>query len=144
MRDDDWPPSHRPRPCHFNPRPYTRDDFNISLIRLHTVISIHVPTRGTTNIALLLLTTGDFNPRPYTRDDGHLRISLPVLNNFNPRPYTRDDSSLHMLHPVSSFQSTSLHEGRRPAVENAAHGGISIHVPTRGTTRECVLVSYWI
>ena len=38
---------------YFNPRSYKRSDFNVDILTLQTIISIHAPTRGATHISLL-------------------------------------------------------------------------------------------
>ena len=83
------------------------------IINNRFIISIHVPTRGTTSVRCYHLTQTDFNPRPYTRDDS---------------------SSLISASRCAIFQSTSLHEGRLKIHVYRPRGCISIHVPTRGTT----------
>ena len=121
----------------FNPRAYARHDDIDTEQTILEIISIHVPTRGTTIPG----------QRPHQS-----------VTNFNPRAYARHD-----LRPGRTlllglvFQSTCLREARPwPAGVSIPHGHfnprayarhdrrrcqrrasrrISIHVPTRGTTR---------
>ena len=119
---------------HFNPRAYARHDLPGGDRKCCTVfqstclrearrtwfisiriarISIHVPTRGTT---------------------GRLRRPKKRLH-FNPRAYARHDKDDKAKLKDLVFQSTCLREARRWPGMSGRRGSISIHVPTRGTTR---------
>ena len=81
----------------------------------YDLISIHVPTRGTTLRSLWLqIPPADFNPRSYERNDALEKEEWAARFNFNPRSYERND--------INIFASQYIIK-------------ISIHVPTRGTTR---------
>ena len=78
-------------------------------------VSIHVPTRGTTD-----------------RQSG----SLWWTGRFNPRPHKgNDDRANEVSDRIEQFQSTSP-QGERPIWEMGPNNNrrVSIHVPTRGTT----------
>ena len=76
------------------------------------VISIHVPTRGTTTAL-------------------HRRV---VRLNFNPRAHEGHDVMMLCVMLTSLFQSTCPRGARPDDVVRNANIIISIHVPTRGTT----------
>ena len=80
-------------------------------------ISIHVPTRGTTVLfAAIFNSSIDFNPRAH---EGH-------------------DLLLFRNHLFILFQSTCPRGARLQASVSKNDSGISIHVPTRGTTTSLV------
>ena len=57
------------------------------------IISIHVPTRGTTlDLSDDLYRVSNFNPRSYERNDFLALKSVKTFSNFNPRSYERNDS----------------------------------------------------
>ena len=101
-------------PNYFNPRAHEGHDSAKVINPSPIIISIHVPTRGTTRRCSCWITFGNFNPRAH---EGHDSVEgeLPL--------------------PCFQFQSTcprgarlSCHPFSPPACN------ISIHVPTRGTT----------
>ena len=114
-----------------------RDDTHCGhRIQSESLISIHVPTWGTTKALNPLFNSGYFNPRLYTRDD------CPVCGKSH-HPF---DISIHVPTRGTTespagfagrivFQSTSLHEGRRPKAAALPFKVISIHVPIWGTTQ---------
>ena len=121
----------------FNPRSHKGNDLvrhdHVSVFR----ISIHVPTRGTT---IFIRTdrnyVGDFNPRSHKGNDGAFRCISPSLFYFNPRSHKGNDS-IRAWGPyiTSQFQSTFPQGERRLYRKDFGESpGISIHVPTRGTT----------
>ena len=77
-------------------------------------ISIHVPTRGTT--AAILSGNGSlyFNPRAHEGHDPNTGMSGIFQQDFNPRAHEGHDFKIELI--IVQFD-------------------ISIHVPTRGTTR---------
>ena len=83
-------------------------------ISCYTVISIHVPTRGTTAAPCSVSPGYNFNPRAHEGHDPIMRIRMYLLTYFNPRAHEGHDS-------ICRYAADLLH--------------ISIHVPTRGTTR---------
>ena len=84
------------------------------------VISIHVPTRGTT-IPGSSFIHGDlyFNPRSHKGNDFSTLYQITAQNDFNPRSHKGND---YYFEP------------------RAGHPLISIHVPTRGTTTPVFLI----
>ena len=98
----------------FNPRAHEGHDGVFVCVLLILSISIHVPTRGTTYDPNWVPPTDNFNPRAHEGHDGFGLSLVENTRNFNPR----------------------AHEGHDDGVGAGGAGDrISIHVPTRGTTR---------
>ena len=119
-------------------------------------ISIHVPTRGTTRVLCKTGCRGYFNPRAHEGHDAAAgamqmvrrfqstcprgarrgREALPLgIYNFNPRAHEGHDVMQMISGFLASFQSTCPRGARREVGCYLLGGCISIHVPTRGTTR---------
>ena len=81
--------------------------------QLQQVISIHVPTRGTTPYLECKFTGTDFNPRAHEGHDVAAAAAVSAAVHFNPRAHEGHDARLAIFSEAD---------------------GISIHVPTRGTT----------
>ena len=100
----------------FNPRSHEGNDRGVSgfILRIHSV-SIHVPTRGTTTFRRFAFSFRScFNPRSHEGNDGgERRCGRRCLRSFNPRSHEGNDV---------------------PLIYNTSYAGVSIHVPTRGTT----------
>ena len=101
------------RKIYFNPRPHVGDDFRwvrhaeiqvfqstsprrgrrvwLEVFRFE-VISIHVPTWGTTRSVPNSGTLPYFNPRPHVGDDSAVQSVFHRYVYFNPRPCMRDDA----------------------------------------------------
>ena len=127
-------------------------------LRQEILISIHVPTRGTTNIqsfvdvSLLFQSTcprgarrsaccphsgySDFNPRAHEGHDVLLYVFVDAELDFNPRAHEGHDLKLKLLIVSTSI---SIHVPTRGTTiytrHITIHYVISIHVPTRGTTQ---------
>ena len=156
--------------AYFNPRPHKGDDQQTTNLGLNKIISIHVPTRGTTRCEVFMAgcTTKfqstspqggrqvikgqsrrlvyDFNPRPHKGDDDHPHLLIPtIIQHFNPRPHKGDDPViLNFICGVFAFQSTSPQGGRHKQARKFLYGTkISIHVPTRGTTPRVHRYTQW-
>jgi len=122
---------HRP---YFNPRAYVRHDVHIYCTWSSTVfqstclrearqiqwsicpkwvISIHVPTWGTTSVALHVVNQYDFNPRAYVRHDSPSRpdVISALISIHVPTWGTTHYRSKYQSTPL--FQSTCLREARR-------------------------------
>ena len=55
---------------YFNPRSHERSDWHITKRRKFLIISIHAPTRGATDVSVLILNNEFyFNPRSHERSD---------------------------------------------------------------------------
>ena len=98
--------------------------------------SIHVPTRGTTVFSFgPRLPRKDFNPRSHEGNDNCAKNFIGRERHFNPRSHEGNDRrcSKQETHWIN-FNPRS-HEGNDDAaLATSAFTGISIHVPTRGTT----------
>ena len=118
-------------------------------------VSIHVPTRGTTSVVYLLFhsDTG-FNPRSHEGNDTgrqdlfqllkRFQSTFPrgerlflnhldrVFRCFNPRSHEGNDLRQTLLFLLR----TAFPRGERPSgtFRSSYSSGVSIHVPTRGTT----------
>ena len=145
----------------FNPRSYERNDIpTCKVYDFAGNISIHVPTRGTTNFCIdtpkasnisihvptrgttfnsshFTGSYGNFNPRSYERNDIWTTGIDEDGNNFNPRSYERNDIMYQNLINASKI---SIHVPTRGTTYYQAQFSqedhISIHVPTRGTTEK--------
>ena len=98
---------------YFNPRAHEGHDLRDRSYLGTSIISIHVPTRGTTNAVLSEILLQDFNPRAH---EGHDLLQKQQI----------------LLQP---FQSTCPRGARRRHTNLTHAHVISIHVPTRGTTK---------
>ena len=142
---------------HFNPRAHEGHDPSIINWQIRFTISIHVPTRGTTQLCTLrccFAISIHVPTRGTTECDIHWSY---FLGNFNPRAHEGHDFvhcvwlgfrgiSIHVptrgttaacpeCHTVSRFQSTCPRGARLNfPLRHAIILDISIHVPTRGTT----------
>ena len=122
----------------FNPRPHEGDDSAPEKFSEYSIISIHVPTRGTTSNSplqkifrtrfqstsprggrrlCLLPYVGNeryFNPRPHEGDDplSGPRPASPA--DFNPRPHEGDDWLLDGWREQSKHFNPRPHEGDDP------------------------------
>ena len=118
----------------FNPRAHEGHDLIWAYIQSVSSISIHVPTRGTTDIAAVTLSDKEFQstcPRGARRSIParllHHAISIHVP--------TRGTTILACgLDHSSKFQSTCPRGARPTRTSLSGCRRISIHVPTRGTT----------
>ena len=143
--------------ANFNPRAHEGHDYGSLCVPLPEPISIHVPTRGTTSYLHLQQALTDFNPRAH---EGHdpansalltiLAISIHVptrgttplmpgisidMADFNPRAHEGHDAVAIRLDRGDAFQSTCPRGARLQDVACLCELWISIHVPTRGTTK---------
>ena len=120
----------------FNPRAYTRHDASEVTYTVTEAISIHVPTRGTTAGTISWSANGYyFNPRAYTRHDSVLQDGEREQTDFNPRAYTRHDTLVAAVAGVNvDFNPRAYTRHDHGAGRAFSRRGISIHVPTRGTT----------
>ncbi len=99
----------------FNPRPHEGDDSTSDVSGSSDIISIHVPTRGTTLLALLDNREVDIfqstSPRGGRLYIGQCRRTQERY--FNPRPHEGDDPRPQAFPPQARrFQSTSPRGGR--------------------------------
>ena len=122
----------------FNPRSYERNDVHLLHIGHLPKISIHVPTRGTTYSFVFYQTLNtDFNPRSYERNDLYCNNKQTGLQKFQ-STFLREERQMRSVHPLRRklFQSTFLREERQSILcVSSLCFLISIHVPTRGTTK---------
>ena len=126
-------------------------------IRTAGIISTHVPTRGTTPIALiqsiLLLFQSTFprgerrfrqinevyqfyfNPRSHEGNDGKRNQENYEIVYFNPRSHEGNDADTAECKTADNDFNPRSHEGN-DVIEQSYNedSQISIHVPTRGTT----------
>ena len=102
-------------------------------------VSIHVPTRGTTQYKESLSEFGkSFNPRSHEGNDVTAGTIVQMAMGFNPRSHEGNDASiLHRSLESSRCFNPRSHEGNDDATPLViiASPWVSIHVPTRGTTR---------
>ena len=110
-----------------------------NFLSLPIVISIHVPTRGTTLMNCKNRQKNcNFNPRPHKGDDGLGSTGIKCCNPISIHVPTRGTTILTtpLSKSKSLFQSTSPQGGRHIcAYVSIKTYCISIHVPTRGTTK---------
>ena len=128
------------------------------------IISIHVPTRGTTASSRKRSACLYFNPRAHEGHDDN-RGNHAALKHFNPRAHEGHDAadfpalqeveiSIHVptrgttqtegTYILKRYFNPRAHEGHdSPDAIVIVFRGISIHVPTRGTTAS-VAGSCWI
>ena len=100
-------------------------------------ISIHVPTKGTTDVsASAFHSMGYFNPRTHEGYDiTFSSIFSPFFCHFNPRTHEGYDFTPSCLALLVSYFNPRTHEGYDADVGySSIYFGISIHVPTKGTT----------
>ena len=118
----------------FNPRAHEGHDIRHLTTIAILKISIHVPTRGTTSIVGAWFRFKKFQstcPRGARR---RLRHFLRLCCHFNPRAHEGHDLQHTGLPKTSIFQSTCPRGARPVHLLDRGLVGISIHVPTRGTT----------
>ena len=105
---------------------------------LGSLISIHVPTRGTTPNTHDPLRQPDFNPRAHEGHDAVCEIQGSIAVDFNPRAHEGHDPGQRQCDAACSHFNPRAHEGHDCNLKRSYFlGGISIHVPTRGTTFVC-------
>ena len=127
----------RPQPHNFNPRAHEGHDVRIVDILDVFRISIHVPTRGTTYGRTDAVHLLDFNPRAHEGHD-EPRIQRAVCQQVFQSTCPR---GARLCPPACLTRHTNFnpraHEGHD---KQAGHVDIpitiSIHVPTRGTTKK--------
>ena len=100
-------------------------------------ISIHVPTRGTTRTDWsCTCTLMDFNPRSHKGNDGLRKRKIFQQTDFNPRSHKGNDCPAIDISRAVRYFNPRSHKGNDRASPNICKfWRISIHVPTRGTTR---------
>ena len=150
-------------PCCFNPRSHEGND-RIGLVKLNDfgLVSIHVPTRGTTSshrsrkpLRMFQSTfpRGErrhwrhpdsprwygFNPRSHEGNDICRRRPLMQDMCFNPRSHEGNDHRGDIFQVlIRKFQSTFPRGERHRRSDRERYcKAVSIHVPTRGTTLRC-------
>ena len=102
-------------------------------------ISIHVPTRGTTNIVVNVKVCLSISIHVPTRGTTQASVSKNDSGEFQSTcPRGARHHGVHPYHGVT-FQSTCPRGARRKTGTATNIGSISIHVPTRGTTQPCVI-----
>ena len=100
-------------------------------------ISIHVPTKGTTGTLKISLTANLFQSTCPRKARPATEVKTVSATYFNPRAHERHDFWGGIYWMPWVFQSTGPRKARRlPPRCHAADRGISIHVPTKGTTRD--------
>ena len=112
-----------------------------------TRVSIHVPTRGTT--ILMRISTGKkrgFNPRSHEGNDiASVPVSSAPVLSFNPRSHEGNDTNDYAS---TMSRGVSIHVPTRGTtnveIANGEEVRVSIHVPTRGTTGICLPERYWL
>ena len=116
----------------------------ISLEMARTGISIHVPTRGTTAaFAFCDPASLYFNPRSHEGNDPAPTGTALEYIHFNPRSHEGNDCVGILTATHSRYFNPRSHEGNDVGVDaTCSRSDISIHVPTRGTTAFliCVLI----
>ena len=146
------------RADYFNPRAHEGHDSDIAWIHRHQPISIHVPTRGTTNYSQVDNSSVVFQstcPRGArhlyicrlrqvvisihvpTRGTTCIFVQKSPYPNFNPRAHEGHDTATN-THRIPKDFNPRAHEGHDPQALSGDNGVviISIHVPTRGTTTD--------
>ena len=99
------------------------------------IISIHMPMRGTTNTRSGRRPLPHFNPRAHEGHDPREVYDRLAATDFNPRAHEGHDFILLVLMLTRQlFQSTCPRGARHTVFSPFSFCGISIHVPTRGTT----------
>ena len=148
-------------PSNFNPRAHEGHDASYEEIIKYRKISIHVPTRGTTQqvqtaaprggISIHVPTRGTTECLAYLLDQATISIHVPTRGTttsssggstdryFNPRAHEGHDDGKHKRDYDQRFQSTCPRGARHPPPVGGEILLISIHVPTRGTTSTAVV-----
>ena len=117
-----------------------RHDFFIKPFCVFQVISIHVPTWGTTRLDVSCGSIFNFNPRAYVRHDVRY-VEEHTRQPFQSTCLREARRSMEQIGAIGKlFQSTCLREARHWVINTLRLICISIHVPTWGTTcRLCYL-----
>ena len=141
----------------FNPRAHEVHDLIQTLYHSISIISIPVPTRGTTWSSIRITVPGDFNPRAHEGHDRAIDSYIAKAKISIHVPTRGTTRAARGPYHTASFQSTCPRGARRLQIRwrlsaranfnPRAHEGhdviadnkfyqlmISIHVPTRGTT----------
>ena len=128
----------------FNPRSHEGNDVRLHTVCDRVIVSIHVPTRGTTYFIASPVSATEVSIHVPTRGTTLRVISIGLtVACFNPRSHEGNDGDRK---PVSRrrkmFQST-FPRGERHRTEdyNTQSQPVSIHVPTRGTTKPSSFVA---
>ena len=129
---------------YFNPRSHERSDKPFIYKALRTIISIHAPTRGATQLSPHPKTLSHFNPRSHERSDAPKWDIDFTIPDFNPRSHERSDLFCFMRFAISS--GISIHAPTRGATVRhdfiQDQQNISIHAPTRGATKHMNILDY--
>ena len=102
------------------------------------IVSIHVPSRGTTTrIQEAERTHTGFNPRSHKGNDGYCGRYCSCRIRFNPRSHKGNDELPRVGEVFKCWFQSTFPQGERPtsALTNFRDLKVSIHVPTRGTTK---------
>ena len=98
-------------------------------------ISIHVPTRGTTLMKIWTMKTVYFNPRAHEGHDAVRSSNTTQSHDFNPRAHEGHDRCEECNRHEDHISIHVPTRGTTVCINRRKHGFyISIHVPTRGTT----------
>ena len=128
----------------FNPRSHVGNDAGSVSILRRNIISIHVPTWGTTLLLPFLLSLQwNFNPRSHVGNDFFHPLSWLASGYFNPRSHVGND--FHILLPLFIFfyfnpRSHVGNDEMQP--RDILKYVISIHVPTWGTTSQIQYINH--
>ena len=121
---------------YFNPRSHERSDKPFIYKALRTIISIHAPTRGATQLSPHPKTLSHFNPRSHERSDAPKWDIDFTIPDFNPRSHERSDECKKSIRLLKVYFNPRSHERSDLFcfMRFAISSGISIHAPTRGAT----------
>ena len=136
-------PSTTVKSTYFNPRAHEgHDSCTISHSNMTMVISIHVPTRGTTGVSEFAPSSTIISIHVPTRGTTDTNVMRTYSSDFNPRAHEGHDLKMRRCRSryFILFQSTCPRGARHPLWSGFPFPKISIHVPTRGTTRRPDLI----
>ena len=127
----------------FNPRAHEGHDTHSQRSSDPPLISIHVPTRGTTRCRGGSDNVADFNPRAHEGHDWTRLHRCQRTDYFNPRAHEGHDAAVSPSGSPAIDFNPRAHEGHDgDLVIPDGFAIISIHVPTRGTTHACRLAGH--
>ena len=121
----------------FNPRSHEGNDGRYDLKNFSKHVSIHVPTRGTTKIDIKEFLDKLGFQSTFPRGERRVTISQRTFrDSFNPRSHEGNDVGVWWMLYLSRCFNPRSHEGNDLVDVSGitVTTGVSIHVPTRGTT----------
>ena len=103
----------------FNPRSHEGNDSVTAVKTYSAIISIHVPTKGTTFAILVVpFDLHDFNPRSHEGNDPLPSVNISRSLHFNPRSHEGNDENTIYTFIYMYYFNPRSHEGNDNTVRN--------------------------